>query len=560
MIAELRKLGEKLLTVLAVVGAVRDVLNHIRPQGFNRDEIFQTIAAGSWLRGHGLSLLYASSQDLSRPVVQPIVGWPPGLSLAIALLLRLRNDPFWAFLFLKTAATIIFFASWWFIFRNLRQTTGILAPAVLFSWWGFIASPLRALTCSDIVSLALFCAGMAVNLTLFRRGGGWLAASLLAGVLVGSAAAVRYAYWPLVVVFPVCLATLAFQFRRPLLGAACAQLAVATAFVGLAAVYQYQAAGHATYLSQRYPSQGFYPHELKRIAPFPAVALGLDEDLRIYHRLGGSRNFTKYWMPVFWPPSLLILLICALQGRPRGTTAVPLQGQDFSNLKWRFVIRAACLASASTIAMLAYLTLRYPPEGENPFSFRVGSGWVFIEEPRYYAPTAILIYICLTLALKRFGDRIGDRRKAWLPLAVVLFALAIGPGLTRAWDSWNDLRYLAGSYRMPRQVELWVKLLPVLTGQFEDLSKSGLPLVYVDADSTRLLIAGVAGARILNVASRETLTLDGVNGVAIVAGVAADSRGPSQASLREQLLHLGGVSLGITADVELIRWVGHKVN
>ena len=84
-----------------------------------------------------------------------------------------------------------------------------------------------------------------------------------------------------------------------------------------------------------------------------------------------------------------------------------------------------------------------------------------------------------------------------------------------------------------------------------------MPTVYIDSDRAHLLIAGMAGARLLHAAAQDPIAWNGLNRVAVIARLPAQDNDERSTPLRKELRRFGGVSLGIFENAEFIELSGH---
>ena len=557
-----RAAADRLVLLLAGLALFHQILNQMQPPGFTLpDEIHQIIGARSWLAGYGLSRVYATPEDLATAIVEPVIGWPPGMSLLFAGALRLSNDPFRAKVLIHVSAAVIFFISWWLILRSLRGAIHWVAGAAIFLWWAFVSSPLRLLNTGDAISLAMLTAAIAAAMAVFRARGrsGYVAMAIVSGVSVGVAGACRYAYWSLLPVIPICLALLGWRLGRRFVRAGLIQLTVAGALVAGAAAYSYRSTGHLTYLSHRYADfeLGFYPHQLHQMNPFPAGAIGWDEELaesygRVSSRLGGASGWGQWTVPWLWLLSTCILWVCVAQGWRRLRSSAVTLTIDGSRGAEMFALTTTGLSLAITVVMLLYMTARYPPDSVGPGAPK---DWVFGQEFRYYAPGFLFVYLGLGGWLGRFLRRPGSRLWRRRVLACCLAVLAVPPGLVRARGTYYDLRHLILGYRGTEKVAQLRSMLSTLTREVEQATRKGMIPVYAGADEGGLLLGGMAGARMLRL-NASTLVPRRPEGVVILSGLRADPADREANQRREALLAAGGVSVGVSGGVEFFRLGG----
>ena len=419
-----------LLLAIAGQGLHQYAFGSLRYGYFNFDKGFQIAAAQALLDGHGLSTLRVSPDHPAEPLRLPLAGWPPGYSLAVAALLAWRNDVWTACLVVDLVSIAIFFVAWFAIFQKLAAQIAGGTKILVWIVWIFVTNPLMPMTSAELLAQALFSAAVYFCVACGEtRGTGRLAAAY--GVCAGLAAAVRYAYWPLLAVGPVALAAAALVAgrRKPMLVAAA--IAAGTSLAVLAPVALFELApGHQDEFAVRMiaPESGrLLWNQLRAVSPFPAVAIGLSDAWATCAQCCPAvTSLPEY--PVAWLVSLpvLVLAIAALvrqrrllrkaAGEPQRTTLV-LFGA------------AGLLTTLATIALLVYLSLRVPGMSAPLWP---GGICTFVNEDRYFA---VFFAFLVLAAASSLVAMLARHRAGWLrALALVLLACWLGAGAyTRLW-------------------------------------------------------------------------------------------------------------------------------
>src|SRR4051812_29265779 len=78
-----------LILVLAIISRMTTQLYFFR---LGDDRSFQLLGAKNLLAGHGITVNQVFANDLSHQVFQPIVGWPPGYSVLVAIFALITGD------------------------------------------------------------------------------------------------------------------------------------------------------------------------------------------------------------------------------------------------------------------------------------------------------------------------------------------------------------------------------------------------------------------------------------------------------------------------------------
>lgn len=508
-----RHTRQMLPAVLAVVALAHQTWDQYVHCQFGWDKVDQLAGAVRLCAGRGLTLEELNTEDLSRPLARPLVGWPPGYSYLAAGMLSVGAGVWQAALAIDVFSAALYLASWYVLAACSRM--GLRSRTWLWTFWALAYCPLVRLTSSDQLAAALYSAGLATGAVCVRSGprepgvaAGFAAtpsallAPILSGVLVGLAGAVRFAYWPLAAVVPLGL-LLAGRQNRLLKAGMCA---VATGLIlGATAWHQHATTGHTTYLTSVYvqPATVWQWRSLRQIHPFPAGALGLDmfwERAHDWlHMPGMARAGT--WCLAALVMAAFFAACCRGWQRRRLANWLPvyIYGTGLSTL-------------AITLAMLCWLSVRYPPIG----------AWTHVQELRYYAP----MFGFLTVAW--FGSPYqvlaaparGTQRRlhatgmlqAWqwfwrracghngistvrraiaLVLAVLVLATMAGGGIWRARRWW---RVAAGTTPRPEHSAVFDAEGDFILSHIASLKRQADTVYYIDQRLDRRAMARLAGA------------------------------------------------------------------
>ncbi|MBI3403182.1 MAG: hypothetical protein HY048_17360 [Acidobacteria bacterium] len=364
--------------------------------GFNYDKVMQASAGQAWLDQLGYSV--ASVNSVGAVVRAPVVHWPPGYSLAYAMLLRVLVDPLRATYAIDVVAAIVFLVSWWRIFRAMRSSIDQRAEVVFWTYWALVCSPIFRLPSSDLASVAFFSAAIAVGLATSREAVGvWR--GLLGGTLAGVASAVRFAYWPLawIPLVPVMIEHRRHAWRHATAYAVAAIVPIAWAIVNVGS------AGPADHVSSEMVRSTLHWHQLSQWPPFGATLLGIDAALL---RLAVSVPPLRILLqPAFWAVTAIVLVFGG-QAAWRAIRSPEAPVRAF----------AVCggLTAAVTFALLAALTVRVPAFDD---------GWTYATSAaRYFVPTYPFLFLALAEATLR----------SQRTMALILATLLAASGLTVA--------------------------------------------------------------------------------------------------------------------------------
>ncbi len=505
-----RQILPAILAAIALAHQTWDQYVHCQ---FGWDKVDQLAGAVRLCAGRGLTLEELNARDLAQPLARPLVGWPPGYSYLAAGLLSAGLGIWQAALAIDALSAALFLAAWYV----LAGHSGLARRGRTWLWifWALAYCPLVRLTSSDQLAVALYSAALAMGAMCVHAGFGEpaapassaaapmaLLASLLSGVTAGLAGAVRFAYWPLAAVVPLGL-LLAGGSSRLLKAGVCA--ASAGMILGATAWHQHATTGHTTYLSSVYaqPAAAWQWQALGRIDSFPAGALGLDVFWQRAHNwlhLPGTARAGTWCLAALVLASFFVACYRAWQRRRiAGWLPVYIYGTGLSTL-------------AVTLAMLCWLSVRYPPIGD----------WTHVQELRYYAPMFGFLTVAWfgspyqALAAPARGALLrlhvpgvlrpwqwfarrasghngisGFRRAIALVLASLVLATMAGGGIWRARRWW---RVAAGTTPRPEHSAVFDAEGVFLLSHLASLQAQANIVYYIDQRLDRRAMARLAGA------------------------------------------------------------------
>lgn len=500
---------QMLAAILAAAALLHQTLDQYVHCQFGWDKVDQLAGAARLCAGAGLALEELNADDLASPLARPLVGWPPGYSYLAAGLLIAGLDIWHTALAIDILSAALYLAGWYFLAGHSNM--GRRGRLWMWVFWALAYLPLVRLTSSDQLAVALFSVALAMGAVCVRAGQAERAArgacravlaAVMAGLMAGLAGAVRFAYWPLAGVVPLGL-FLSGSSRRWLNAGVCA--AATGIILGALAWYQHATTGHTTYLTSIYerPAAALQWPMLRHMAPFPAGALGLDLFWQRAHErlhLPGTAQVGT------WGLALLVLGAFFAAGyrawrQRRGVG--PLRA---------YIYTTGLCTLLLTLAMLCWLSLRYPPIGN----------WTHVQELRYYAPVFGFLTVSWfgaphpVLDVSRGGAPLrlhlsgalrpwqwfsprwaGSNEKDWLRRSIVLVLAALvlatmaGGGIWRVRRWW---RMLTGTTPRPEHAAVFDAEGVFVQSQVASLRPQAATVYYVDERLDRRAMARLAGA------------------------------------------------------------------
>jgi len=320
--------------------------------------------------------------------------------------------------------------SWFVMIRMLRPYVSDKAALLVWFYWALIWNPLALLQGSNLVTVAVFSCGVAFCLASVQ-GRRSRATAVACGICFGTAAALRYAYWPLILVPPLALGFgwLMADRRRRLLESALISGAVAAGLLLLLAGFNKWYLGDIAQYTGSESAGGLHWRQLGKLDYFPARMIGfpyfwgwLSDRLSLARFL--SVNAGSWITSAIVMTVATIPLVVGWRNRRSGADAGPGQARLLTFLG------AGLATFGLTVAMLGFLSLTVAP-----IQFASGKLWTYLEQPRYYAP--ILGFLSVALAAGIVEILEACRKKPWIlaPIAMLLLAwLTLGMGFrAKTW-------------------------------------------------------------------------------------------------------------------------------
>lgn len=527
--------------VLLVIAIGYQTFENIRSDRFylTPDKMHHILSSQAFLKGFGMSHLLANPEHPGELVVVPHTLWSTGYSLVLAGALSITGNLYQALALVDLFSTVLFFSTWWLICAKLERVTGKRGRLFLLGWWALAHSPLSTSTMdasgsSDMLAIGLFSLGILLSIRVFD-GPHQMAWVLASGACFGAAAGVRYAYWPLIAAGPMALA--AISRGNGLRGAkrAAAQVGTATVFVVFVIVTQPSDAVHTIHDRVE---RGLYWSQLSTLFPFPANAIGIFPALR-----SAIGHFPSELFAASIIPALLWVLSAAIVGiafwglfpwlrdyfrRPvsTGREAAP-----------ALVVVTTAAAMGITVALLCYLTVRVPADGS----------WTYGSMPRYYMPAEMFLFIGLAAAFERVWSYARSRGGH-----AAVIALASGVALFAAGPMGLRIGRISAMVQGIHPASPYTAALRMFQREIPKLESHGLPVVYADSDYERVLLAGMAGARMLRLENQQGLpALDNAEAL-LVTAVRSGASGPERSALAARMAERGAKVIAGTGSFDLV--------
>jgi hypothetical protein len=492
----------RFLLCLLNIGAACLLLFSNGPQVYN-DYGFQLSASDNLLEGNGISIAYVKQVTaLDEWTYAPLSWWPPGHTIAVTMFLSVTGDIWWAAYCVETLYIILFFIAWYFIIELFPLQIKPHIQTGIWLVWLLLFSPLMSGTNQG--ALSFYSLSLLGLLLLIRHPRYAFWSGLFCGASVIATCFIRYAYLPLVVVYPLTVAGLFWTMRdRRLIAAFIVYAGVVGC--GLLMLTAFGQRGGATPLGM---NVNYEWAQLGNIYPFPAVIVGGNnlEYLVNRYNLPSSLFWAIAWL---LSVALIVLLIRATwksyhKSNPESSTQID---RAFWAHGW--------LTIGLVYASLAYLSVKNTPHDGFWTDFQGGS-WTFLREMRYFAPTWGYFVIALAIFVSESWP-VSFFRKPLRIFVIAVFSLCL---------------LLQGALRVVNFYTL-IKKLPLAGGQsrivqptytvLKNAGQADSPVVYMtcglyDMDAHKAEVA-LAGAAFYEGPFSPVMTLNARDPVTVVIGL-----------------------------------------
>jgi hypothetical protein len=420
------RLPELVIPALLAVAFLVRASGEFRSPWYSEDQCWQIQATYHLLAGRGVTRELVNLDDWSRTYPEPLVYWPPGYPLLLALPGLAGIDLLRGAQILNVIALLLFLGALHSLARILdldRRVYAVMLISIILP-----GHFLFRLTSTDLLSLTAFL--WAVVEALQETGEGlnpWRAA--VVGCLIFVAALFRYSYYPMLAVIPLALLFAGWRARRKQwkLGGLISGTVAGLCLLLLSA-NQYHASEQPWYIEPTADGR-IYTSNLLHFEDF-VLATFFDTgsgspvaSLKPVHPLGYR---LLAFVGILMAVALLALFARAALRllRPKGDLPSP----PATALLQYIALFTLCL----NVSSLAVLSLRHPPQmgGDGP--------WTYVSETRYFAPTMAMLLCCTALAATQ-----SLRRRHYLSLPAVVLTLSV------AAAACTLIAQTAGWYRRP---------------------------------------------------------------------------------------------------------------
>jgi hypothetical protein len=406
-------LSSRAITLLIIsVAVLSRIIQLLFFYNIHFDPSYQVIATENLLTGHGITITKAAVDNLSTPVYEPLIMWPPGYTLLLTPFYVLFGHNYMlAGITLDILFALILLFSCRAILKTLNTELWLINLFTLFT--AFFIYFFYFMASSDAIAISLFAAALLYSLKIIKTKHAPLQQVILIAVCLGLCALLKYLYIPVALVIPAYLVfTGIINKEKAIQKAGYIGFSFVLFIAAVTLIYQKSISGSATYISAT--GRGFYPEHLLESYPFipasffnPASATSLT----------GNAATESFLLTAFKIVHLLFLLVITFffirHWRQKGLRNLTM-GSNF------FYI--AFVLSVSITLLLAVLSVRVEKEQILP-----GYLWTYVQEPRYYGLITVLLHLSLFVLYQYYTDT----QKSPLKYLLLFFFLLLLPEFFR---------------------------------------------------------------------------------------------------------------------------------
>lgn len=373
------------MVILAVAFFSR-ILNQLYFFGLGVDRSLQLVASKNLLEGRGLTIGQVFSEDLSRQVYEPIVGWPPGYSVFISLIGALTgNLGVAAIIFDLICISILIIFS-----RKILQLSG--CSSFLLNCFtivvGFFLYDFCQVPSPDMHAVAFILWALYLVLS-FIKNNKQLSYAIGIALVNFIPAFLRYMFIPIVFVIPLyLLLTGYFTKDRRIINAGILSMIFTVLSVTVLLIFQSYSTGTATFVNSS--GTGFFPGNLLEFYP---VIIGAFANLTFLYSLSTNIGL-KYGAlnPLIFIAHCILLLSLTLYFIKTflANISKPL------STAMHFTLLGGCISLLVTILLIAF-SLYYKA------LVRPNYIWTFVQEARYMAFIIVFLQMIAFISLFRNG-------------------------------------------------------------------------------------------------------------------------------------------------------------
>lgn len=435
---------------------------------FPPDKKLQTATAHNFASGNGITIAYASGQDLSETEYKKIGLWPPGFPISLALLMSVGLTAFQAFFVLEVVALSMLFLSLYGIFRLLAEEVLLIIPVCFLLFQAFTISIYKVSFTNDLLSLSFSVCAFFLLLKTTRGNSRW-GLLFIFGFISFLPSFYRFSYYPVSLLFPFLLILYALFVDRRRLKAGLFAFFVTCTFVGLQLFYQSTLPTGLSYLNDYYP-EGFSGLYWENLALFADLPVEMLTDKYLFRRSLDQIHPALFlvvnslaWV-VFAFTAAALCFRMAVTGKQRGRAY-------FLTPKNQLLV-GGLLVCLVVVCFLALLSLRYPPAVAE---WVAGNKWTYVAETRYFG---LLLFLFPLLFLIGFQDilKIKWVRIGIMGTGVAFLSFSVGVNLyyTYKYGGNNLKENAAAYYHYSQELESYLKA--------RQASFRSVSLLYAPAD------------------------------------------------------------------------------
>ena len=350
------------------------------------DRSLQLLASKNFLQGHGLSIAQVFSEDLSRQIFTPIVGWPPGYPLFVSLMATLTgNISIAAIIFELISICILVYFS-----RKILQLSGcsdfLVNCFTLVT--GFFLYNFCQVSSPDMSAVAFILWALYLTLVYLEKSKE-PSYTILIALINFIPGFLRYMFIPIAFVIPLYLLLTGYiTMNKKIMKGGLISLTITILLVTAMLLFQSNTTGSATYINTS--GKGFYPGNLLEFYP---VIIGAFANLTfIYSFLTNiGLKYGALHIIIFISNCILLLTLVYYYIKSFLTNiSKPLSTAQ------HFIFMGGAISILIAILLIAFST-------HYKALIRPNDNWTFVQESRYMAFITVFVQMAAFICLFRNG-------------------------------------------------------------------------------------------------------------------------------------------------------------
>lgn len=393
-LAENRKIRSAYIILLFVFSAIffRSYHEYLLAD-FPPDKRLQTATALNFSNGKGISVAYASGEDLTKVKYEQVGLWPPGFPVTLSAIMGLGLSFWQASFILEVIAIVVLFFSLYGIFRLMEKEVLSWIPICFILYQAFTIGMYKVSFTNDLVSLSFSVCALYLLLKISqgdRRH--WL--FFLFGIISFMPSFYRFSFYPVSLLFPFLLVLYAVFIDKKHLIAGLLAFSITASLVGLQLFYQSTLPTGLSYLDEYHPEAFSRPY-WDNLGMFVDLPVEMLTNKYLFKRSLDQIHPALYLLVSSFARVVFVLAVLGLCIKLMRD--VKQCGKSFFLLPKNQFLISGLLVCFVVICFLSLLSLRYPHESAH---WMPANKWTYVAEARYFNLPLLLLPLLLLIGFQ----------------------------------------------------------------------------------------------------------------------------------------------------------------